>query len=46
MILKTNLSVETIKTYILNLEQKLSSFAFFAIVETNIIFSRRPNHKY
>ena len=29
MILKTNASVETIKTYLLSLEQKLSSLAFF-----------------
>ena len=38
--LKTNADVETIKTYILNPEQKLSSLVFFAVNKISIIFSR------
>ena len=34
--MKANVNVETIKTYILSLEQKLSSLAFFAVDEINI----------
>ena len=45
IILKTNANVKTIKTYILNLEQKLSSHFFFMVDKINIIFSRRLKHK-
>ena len=38
IILKSNANIETIKTYILNLEQKFSSFAFFVIGEIDIIY--------
>ena len=37
---------ETIKAYILNLEQKLNSLAFFAVDKSNIIFSRILKHTY
>ena len=46
IVLKANANVETIKTYILNLEQKLSSLAFFAVDKISIIFSRRLKHEY
>ena len=46
IILKTNANVETIKTDILNLEQKLSSFAFFTVDKINIIFNGSLKHKY
>ena len=46
IILKTNANVETIKTYILNLEEKLSSLTFFAVDKINIICSRRFKDKY
>ena len=46
IILKTNVTIETIKTYILSLEQKLSSLTFFAIDKINIIFSRRLKQRY
>ena len=46
IILKTNASVETIKTYILSLDQKPSLLAFFVVDKMNIIFSRRFKHKY
>ena len=47
IILKANASVETIKTYLLSLEQKLSSIAFFFLEDKiNIIFSWRLKHKY
>ena len=36
IILKANANTETIMTYILNLEQKLSSFAFFLVEKINI----------
>ena len=39
IILKTNASVETIKTYFLSLKQKLNSLAFFAVDKINIIFT-------
>ena len=41
MILKTNANVETIKTSILNVEEKLSLLAFFAVDKISILFSRR-----
>ena len=41
IILKVNANVETIKTHILNLEQKISLIAFFAVDKISIIFSRR-----
>ena len=46
IILKTNANVETIKTYILNIEQKLSSVAFFVADKVSTIFLRRLKHKY
>ena len=46
IILKTNANVEIINRYILNLEQKLSSLAFFVVDKINIISSRRLKHKY
>ena len=46
IIFETSYTFETIKTYILNIEQKLSSFAFFVIDKINITFSQRPKHKY
>ena len=46
IILKRNASVETIKTYLLNLEQKRSLLVYFAVDETDIIFSQRGKHKY
>ena len=39
IILKTNTSVENIKTYLLSLEQKLKSLAFFEVDKVNIMFS-------
>ena len=45
IIFKANAIVKTVKTYILNLEQKLSSFAFFAVDKISIIFSRILKHK-
>ena len=44
--LKANAKVQTIKTCILNLEQKLISLTIFAADKINIIFSRRLKHKY
>ena len=41
MILKTNANVETIKTSILNVEEKLSLLAFFAVDKISILFSRK-----
>ena len=38
IILKTNTNAETIKTYIFNLEQKLSSLAFFVVDKISFIF--------
>ena len=46
IILKSNASVKTIKTYILSLEQKLSLLTLFAVDKINIIFSRSLKHKY
>ena len=46
IILKANTNIEIIKTYILNLEQKLSSVAFFAVDKINIIFIAKFNHNY
>ena len=46
IILKENSNVSTIKTYILNLEQKLSSLVFFVVDKVNIVFSRKLKHKY
>ena len=46
IILKANTNVETIKTYILYLEQELSSLTFFMVGKVNTIFSRRLKHKY
>ena len=46
IILKTNSTVKTIKTYILSLEQKLSPLASFTAGKINIIFSRRLKHKH
>ena len=46
IILKRNASVETIKTYALNLEQKLSLLAFSAVDKINIIFSQKLKFKY
>ena len=45
IIFKANAIVKTVKTNILNLEQKLSSFAFFAVDKISIIFSRILKHK-
>ena len=41
VILKRIASTDTIKAFILSLEQGLSSFTFFAVNKINIIFSRR-----
>ena len=41
IILKTNANVETIKTSILNVEEKHSLLAFFAVDKISILFSRR-----
>ena len=46
LILKTNADVKTIKTYVLNPEQKLSLLVFFAVNKISIIFSRWFKHKY
>ena len=46
IILKRNASVETMKTYALNLGQKLSLLAFSAVDKINIIFSRKLKFKY
>ena len=43
IILKTNTNVETIKTYILNLEQNVILLVFFIIDKINIISSIRLN---
>ena len=40
IVLRVNANVGTIKTYILNLEQKLGLFTFFMEDKINIIFSR------
>ena len=45
-ILKKNTIVETIKTYLLSLEQKLSLFTFFAVDKISIVFNERIKHKY
>ena len=45
-ILKKNTSAETIKTYLLSLEQKLSLFTFFAVDKISIVFCERIKHKY
>ena len=46
IILETNDSVETIKTYLLSLEQKLSLLEFFAVDKVNIIFTQKLKLKY
>ena len=46
IILKANRNIEIIKTYILNLQQKLSSVTFFVVDKINIIFSRKFKHKH
>ena len=45
IILKINANIETIKTYVLNLQQKLVYLAFFNEDKTNITLSRRFKHK-
>ena len=46
IILKTNTSVENIKTYLLSLEQKLKSLAFFEVDKANIMLSWRIKHNF
>ena len=46
IILKANARVETMKTYILSLEQKLSLLTFFAEDKISPIFSKRLKDKY
>ena len=46
MTLKANANAETIKTYILNLEQKFSSLTFSGVGKINIMCIKRPNHKH
>ena len=41
IILETNANGETIKTSILNVEEKLSLLAFFAVDKICVLFSRR-----
>ena len=43
---KANSNAETIKTYILNLEMKLSSLTFSEVDKINIMFIKRPEHKH
>ena len=43
---KANSNAETIKTYILNLEMKLSSLTFSRVDKINIMFIKRPEHKH
>ena len=45
IILKTNATAETIKAYIVSLEQKLC-LSFFEVDKINFIFSRKLKHKY
>ena len=45
IIFKTNASFETIKTYILSLDQKLKLLAFFMVETITFIFSARLKHK-
>ena len=46
MTLKANANAETIKKYILNLEQKVSSLTFLGVGKINIMCIKRPNHKH
>ena len=45
-ILEANANVKTIKTYILNLGQKLSSLTVFVVDKINIMLIKRLQHKY